>query len=166
MDAAPQEKSGASKRRNRLVRVVLTLIAILAVVVVFIVTSPFVASYLVVYQADEGFKRAKKTIDPEQLRAWALKEVQNHGETNSSSDISNSEIPTAIRNLYSYPPESAFISENTVIVMWGGGFFGWSVQIGNTNFSLPFKSGNPDLPYNFKWVEGIYYSRECDWKLQ
>jgi hypothetical protein len=166
MDAAPQEKLGASKCKSYLAKIILILVTVLFVLVIIIMASPFAGPYFAIYQADEGFKRAKKTIDPEPLRAWALGKIQSHGGTNGSLKISNSEIPSAIRNLYSYPPEGAFVNDNAVIVIWGGGFFGWNIQIGDTNFSLPFKSDNSECPYNFEWVKGIYYTRESDWKLQ
>ncbi len=122
----------------------------------------------IVVKADAGFKRAKQTIDPEQLRTWALEAVRRWPSTNDLGfqTIPDSEIPHYIQNLYSYPPEDASVSGNTVSIFWGGGFFHWVIQIGNTNYSEPFNSGNPEYPYNFEWTNGIYYTREASWKLQ
>ena len=119
-----------------------------------------------IVEADAGFRKATNTIDPETLRTWALQEIQNHSNTNGSVSISTSEIPAPIKNLYSIPPEDAESDGSTVTIYWGGGFFHWVIEIGSTNFSEPFNSGNSDYPYNFEWVKGIYYSREAAWKLQ
>jgi hypothetical protein len=83
-----------------------------------------------------------------------------------------SKIPDYIKNFYSIPPEDILVipktsnKEATVLIFWGGGFFHWTLEVGDTNFSLPFNSGNPEYPYNFEWVPGIYYTREANWKLQ
>ena len=49
-----------------------------------------------IYRADEGFKRAKRTIDPEELRSWASREIKKRGVT---------EIPDYIQKLYPGGPE-------------------------------------------------------------
>jgi predicted negative regulator of RcsB-dependent stress response len=38
-----------------------------------------------VVEADAGFKKAEKTINPEQLRAWALDEIQKYSVTNKAN---------------------------------------------------------------------------------
>jgi hypothetical protein len=122
--------------------------------------------YLV--DADEGFKKAKATIDPEPLRAWALDELKRRHQTNDFDfpTIPDVEIPKYIKNLYAYPPEQAFVEGDTIDIMWGGGFFHWTFRIGNTNCSEPFLSQNSEYPYNFEWTNGIYYTREANRKLQ
>jgi hypothetical protein len=158
MNQVPPNKSGAQK-----VVKIFTAVIILVIAVVFYWW--FTPPHFVV-EADTGFKSAKQTIDPEQLRAWALESVKRWPDTNGMRPIPASEIPQYIRNLYAYPPEDASVTEDRVVVFWGGGFFHWVIEIGDTNFSKPFNSGNPEYPYNFEWVKGIYYSREANWKLQ
>jgi hypothetical protein len=127
-----------------------------------------------VVEADAGFKKAKTTIDREKLRAWALTTIEKYRSTNNEdiiTDIPNSEIPNYIQNLYALRPESAFITrtgdnQSYVAIMWGGGFFHWGLEVGNTNFSLPLNSNNPEYPFDFEWIPGIYYTREAKWKLQ
>jgi hypothetical protein len=167
MNPEPPTTSGVSKSKSHLPWI--TLIVVLCVPV-FFVGSFLAAPFVAIYKADEGFKKAKQTIDPEQLRIWALQEMQKHGDTNTPSNIPIGEIPTSeipqpIQKLYSYPPENVFVNGDVVAIIWGGGFFGWGIQIGNTNYSEPYKSTNPDWPYNFEWVPGIYYTRETAWPL-
>src|ERR1700691_255286 len=93
-----------------------------------------------VVEADAGFKKAEKTTNPEQLRAWALEEIQKHSVTNEAN-LPNSEIPNYIQNLYSIPIEDFSVypktskSEGSVIIFWGGGFFHWTIEIGSTNYT-------------------------------
>jgi hypothetical protein len=114
-----------------------------------------------VVEADAGFKRARQTIDPEQLRAWALEMIQKKA-SGKEAPIS---MPGYIHHLYSEPPE-ILVDDSCVNLMWGGGFFHWGFHIGNTNETLPFISDNTEYPYNFEWKPGIYYTREGKWKLQ
>jgi hypothetical protein len=141
------------------------ILLIIAAVFSFVLYRKFVPPEIVV-QADAGFKRAQKTIDPEKLRAWALDSMRRLPGTNGSQTVPDADIPGYIKNLYSYPPERAYVNEKTVIIIWGGGFFGWALTIGDTNYSEPFKSDNSECPYNFEWTNGIYYTREANWKLQ
>ncbi|HXE42527.1 MAG TPA: hypothetical protein VN516_05845 [Candidatus Baltobacteraceae bacterium] len=121
----------------------------------------------IVVEADAGFKKAKQTVNPEELRQWALEEINRRPATNGWNEIPESEIPSRIRYLYpNHPIEKAWVAGDIVLISWGGGFFGWEIEVGSTNFSEPFNSGNPECPYNFEWVRGIYYKREGDWKLQ
>jgi hypothetical protein len=53
----------------------------------------------IVAEADAGFKRAKQTIDPGQLRAWALESIKRWPSTNGAHAIPESEIPKYIRDL-------------------------------------------------------------------
>jgi hypothetical protein len=116
-----------------------------------------------VVEADAGFKKAEKTINPEQLRAWALDEIQKYSVTNGAN-LPNSEIPDYIQNLYSVPVEDFSVfpktseREGSVTICWGGGFFHWMIDIGPTNDIETTGATN-----NFtivEWVPGIYYSRE------
>jgi hypothetical protein len=165
VNEAPQKSSRAS-----IIKKVCYPIAIILAVVLGILLFPMImimgSAYMTIYHADEGFKRAKKTISPEELRSWALQTFKEHSGTNNP-EISVSEIPGSIRNLCSGGPEDAVISRNGgVVIFWGGGFFHWVIEIENTNFSEPFRSENEEYPYNFEWTNGIYYSREAVWKLQ
>jgi hypothetical protein len=119
----------------------------------------------IVVQADEGFKKAKTTIDPEKLRAWALAEIAKLQPTNNDilgKVIPNSEIPGYIQNLYSEPPEDASVftgsSKSRVTICWGGGFFHWTIDIGTTNDIVT--TGATNNFTTIEWVPGIYYSRE------
>ena len=131
----------------------------------------FVGSFLLmpgraIREADQGFRKAKQTIDAEELRSWALETIKRWPSTNGSQVIANSEIPENIRALYSQSPGRVFVRSDAVEIDWGGALFHWGFEIGSTNFSRPFNSGNHECPYNFEWKPGIYYSREANWKLQ
>jgi hypothetical protein len=113
-------------------------------------------------QADEGFKKAQKTIDPEMLRVWALENIHKNA---SRKEIASS-MPEYLRTLYDEPPEDAWVDGSSMNLIWGGGFFHWGFYIGDTNETMPFVSNNSEYPYNFEWKSGIYYTREAKWKLQ
>jgi hypothetical protein len=160
MGKVPPIKTGVPKT-IKFFMAAFVITAFFALVIVWLYTPP-----KDVVGADAGFKKAKQTIDPEQLRAWALESIKRWPNTNGWHAIPDSEIPNYIRNLYSYPPGDASVAGDRVIIFWGGGFFHWVIEISSTNFSEPFKPDNPEYPYNFEWVKGIYYSREANWKLQ
>ena len=148
--------SGASKSKKYFPWIIL--------IVILCVPLFFVGSFLVmpaetIYKADEGFKKAKKTINPEGLRSWALEEIRNAG---TNTFIPDPKVPKTLQDLYSIPPEFAEVNGNTIAVVWGGGFFHWKLDIGPTNFV-----STPDEIYSrvFMWCPGIYYGRESTWGL-
>jgi hypothetical protein len=114
------------------------------------------AEHSVVKKADDGFKKARTTIDPERLRAWALEEISKKQKTNTNPP--DSEIPIYIRNLYPDPPEDYSVDTDTVTIYWGGGFFHWMIDIGSTNYTQTTGAANDHT--TVEWVPGIYYSRE------
>ena len=139
----------------------------LAVIIIFPGSFLWVPA-VTIYRADEGFKHARKTINPEELRQWALQEITKRSGTNGDSTIPASEIPDYILKLYSKRPEDAMVGgsdgQHIVFIIWGGGFFHWGINIGDTNFSEPH--ANEDSEYrDFEWTRGIYYSREANWPL-
>jgi len=180
MNEAPQENSGASKSKKR------TWFWIILVVLVIFFTPILLLGFFVFHQlsaesADAGFRKAKQTIDPEQLRAWALQEIAKNP-TNDGifpPQIPNSRIPSYIQKLYWQSAEDAVIYKvagNTnltlltlnsnsvkedvgytnVTISWGGPFFHWFFKIGPTNY-VPL----PDSYISTaEWVPGIYYGRE------
>ena len=168
MNEVPPINAGASKTGRRFPWTWIILAAVLFIPVIFIgsiAAMPFIA----IHKADEGFRKAKRTIDSDQLRSWALEEIKNLSGTNGfSTKIPQSEIPDYIKNLYSIPPEDAWVNPKTsesaacVMIMWGGGFFHWGFDIGSTNF---VSSANPEYPKAFMWCPGIYYRREAAWGL-
>lgn len=115
-----------------------------------------------IVEADTGFRKATNSINPEELRSWALELIHNRAPKKEVLDT----MPSSIRNLYADPPEDAWIDGSSVNVIWGGGFFHWGFYIGSTNETRPFMSENKEYPYNFEWRPGIYYTREANWKLQ
>jgi hypothetical protein len=118
----------------------------------------------IVAEADAGFKRAKQTIDPGQLRAWALESSKRWPSTNGAHAIPESEIPKYIRDLYAYPPEDATVIGDTVTIFWGGGGFHWVIEIGPTNY-VRLADDSPGYQ-TVEWTQGIYYSHEGYRKIQ
>ena len=165
MNQEPQKKSGVSKTTRHFPWAWIGLVAMLCIPV-FFVGSFLLMPAKAIREADQGFRKAKQTIDAEALRSWALDAIKRWPSTNGSRVIANSEIPENIRMLYSQPPGRVFIRSDAVEIDWGGALFHWGFEIGSTNFLRPFNSGNHECPYNFEWKPGIYYSREANWKLQ
>lgn len=121
-----------------------------------------------IHKADSGFRKAKRTISAEEMRSWAFAVIKKHPATNGCLEtIPNEEIPKSIINLYATPPRHAWIapktseSEESVMFMWGGGFFHWGITIGATNYVSPTSPGYR----SFKLAPGIYYQREAAWGL-
>ena len=164
MDEVPKNLNG-SKNVRRFRWSWIVLLAVLCVPILLISNFLMMPSRAI-RKADQGFRKAKQTIDAEALRSWALDAIKRWPSTNGSRVIANSEIPENIRMLYSQPPGRVFIRSDAVEIDWGGALFHWGFEIGSTNFFRPFNSGNHECPYNFEWKSGIYYSREANWKLQ
>src|SRR5258706_6773431 len=90
---------------------------VLTVLVLWVSTPP-----KFVVEADAGFKKAKQTIDPEELRAWALESIKRWSKTNGGSPvIPESEIPQYIRDLYPHAPEAVVCQDSLVVGIFGGG---------------------------------------------
>jgi hypothetical protein len=159
-----------SERRPKILFWPLLILAVVMGLIIVVSGSVFWAPAMVLFQADEGFKHARKTVNAEELRQWALQETSKRSQTDDPH-IPAAEIPDSIRKLYSSPPEEALANPEYagtpahVVIFWGGGFFHWVIEIGDTNYSRPYLSGNGEYPYNFEWTNGIYYSREAGWKL-
>ncbi len=164
MNEARPAKERASLGR-KIAKTTLIIFAIILGILIIFPGSIMLECFTTIYRADEGFKRAQKTINPEELRKWALQAFKEHSGTNNP-EIPVSEIPKDIQSLYSGGPENAVISQNPgVVIFWGGGFFHWVIQIGDTNYSKPYINQYSEYKYNFEWTNGIYYSRETSWGL-
>ena len=173
--------SGVSKKVKRIIWIIIITVVgfpILAIVSVWTLISFDTSRTL--HKADAGFRKAKQTIDPEQLRTWALQEIAKNPTNNGifSPKIPNSEIPSYMQKLYSQPVEDAVIwkfpsntnfvlltvnsnsveqiGQTNVTIFWGGPFFHWMFEIGPTNFVPPLDSEVKTA----EWVPGIYYGRE------
>ncbi|HXB59986.1 MAG TPA: hypothetical protein VNU95_10495 [Candidatus Acidoferrales bacterium] len=183
MNEAPTISSGASKSRRRF------LWAWIILIILAVFCSPFIFAGLffllnplpTAKAADAGFKKAKETIDPEQLRAWAMGEIPKYPPQANSifpPKILNSEIPNYLQKLYSEHVEDAYVyrepdstnivmtngpmqiiknaGQTNITIFWGGPFFHWMLEIGATNY-VPEK--DPQVMI-IEWVPGIYYARE------
>jgi|ERR1017187_579715 hypothetical protein len=168
MNEVPTTNYGARKLRKLLLWIIATIFLLAVILVTFRVGTYVWIFYqagkgadFVLKEADEGFKKAKTTIDPEKLRAWALEEIQEHSATNKAN-IPISEIPSYIQELFSDPVEDAgvykYSDETNVQICWGGGFFHWMIDIGPTNYTET--TGVTNNFTTVEWVPGIYYSRE------
>ena len=174
MNPLPPKTSEPERHRKRRLWAALIALAVIPVIAASIFYGRFyVYGFLsarnAVRTADAGFKKAKQTINAEDLRTWALETIKRYPDTNDGSpSIPQSEIPKYIRDLYSQPPfETAVLqrgsNQSSVLFMWGGGLFAWSIEVGQTNL---ISETNPEYPRTFTWAPGIYYTRESSWDLQ
>ena len=163
MNQVPTENGGTSKVTRRIpwIWILLFLVAaIIAGVSHFELWLSAPDSQVV--EADLGFKKAKETINPEQLRAWALQEIEIKKHSVANEDgvipIPNSEIPSYINELFDEPPAVASVTEyggqKCVFFNWGGPFFDWSIFIGSTNLMPQYSSEETTT----RWVPGIVFS--------
>jgi hypothetical protein len=170
MNEVPPTNIGASTTRKFFPWTSMVTAAFLCALVLFL--GYFLSIPLqIVRDADAGFRKAKKTIQPEQLRSWALESIRSYTGTNGySQEIPISEIPPSIKTLYSIASEKAWAtpksadSEAFVLIYWGGGFFHWGFYIGSTNFTV---STNLEMDHQIaEWVPGIYYMHEGKRKIR
>ena len=155
--------SGISKKTKKIIFGIIVLIICVPIfwVVFIFIDFCYVAPSQILHEADAGFRKAKETIDPEQLRLWALQEIPKYShQTNNSLQIPNSEIPSYLQKLYPRLPEDAWLQkdgeQNYVQIFWGGALFHWTLEIGSTNFVPPKDSEVTTV----EWIPGIYYNRE------
>ena len=192
MNEVPPIVSGASKTRKRfpwkwiIISIVILFFAAPAFFVGFIILDPWPNAG----SADAGFKRAKKTIGPELLRAWAMGEVPKYLQHTNDffpSVIPNSEIPAYLEKLYLEPVEDVTIwrdagdtnitinkagsqqMDQLEITMRAAQTNGGIVEVcwGGPFFHWKFEIGPTNFvlpPDSFvtavEWVPGIYYTRE------
>lgn len=105
------------------------------------------------------FSHIESTIDPEELRIWAANLASKHGfETKPAA----SELPSDFLNLSSQRPRVLICSTNAnndqpyVMLIYGGGFYHWGMDIGPTNF---VRQNDPAFT-TIQWVPGIYFRHE------
>ncbi len=165
MNEVPTTNCGASEVKRRIPWIWIILLLVAAIIAgisrfeLWLSTPPGD-----VVQADKGFKKAKETISPEALRAWALEEISKYPNTNNNSlnspQIPNSEIPNYVQTLFAQLPEDAWVNKDGdqtyVKIFWGGPFFHWTFEIGSTNYVPPVNAVETAI----KWVPGIYFTRE------
>jgi hypothetical protein len=120
--------------------------------------------------ADKAYLKATQTIDPEQLRAWALQSISKYPITNKnlgSRGIPTSEIPSQILHLWPTEPYAFVQQQETnhevnVGIIWDNAQwrYNWWLMIGSTNF-LQFSNAEVSHSSFQKatWAPGIYYNR-------
>jgi hypothetical protein len=162
MNEAPKTNYGASEVKRRVPWIWIILLLVAAITAGISHYELWLSTPAEdVIQADKGFKKAKETINPEELRAWALKEIPKCSVTNEDGQIfiPNSDIPSYIKELFGEPPVEASVGEyrgeKYVSFSWGGAFFDWGIAIGSTNLASPFNSEETTT----RWVPGIYFAR-------
>jgi hypothetical protein len=101
-------------------------------------------------ETQEFLERVKRRHNPEALREWALRLIEEHkGE--GMAGIERENLPDFI--LKFDPPYKSFVlvTKESVIIDHGGGFGHWGLQIGARDFQP-----NHPLQYTIEWVPGIY----------
>jgi len=161
MNEAPPTNSGASKGKGHLPWIWIIFLLGAAIIAGISRFELWLASPPDdVIQADKGFKKAKETINPEELRTWALQEIPKCSVTNKDGQIliPDSDIPGYIKELFGEPPEASvgeYGGEKYVFFGWGGPFFDWNITIGSTNLAPQYNSEETTT----RWVPGIYFGR-------
>jgi hypothetical protein len=164
MNGVPPKIVGVERQKGRPIpRYVFVILLLLALSPIGFWVLWTAGAFWNVHRADAGFKRAKKTIDPELLLEWEQKMVAKYPFTNQDDiargdlPIPQTEIPDQLIKLYSYATPQAVIFRDDnetspcVGVNWGGGFLGWGFRIGRTNALV-----NNYFGY---WTNGVDYYR-------
>ena len=105
----------------------------------------------------------KAVCDPHELQNWAVLML---GKTNPESfDLPLQDVPKPLQNMRSrgLTIEMAFYGiapapkDSCIVLMWGGGFGHWGMDIGGPSFRQP----NDDNRY-IQWIPGIYFWEETE----
>jgi hypothetical protein len=109
-------------------------------------------------EANDHFKQARTTIDPEKLRAWAFQELAKYPATNET-DIPGPELPDYVKALTTHPPTGAYVvranGRECVVFDWSNPNFDWTIMVGRTNLAMRSSTQINVEP----WVPGIYFTR-------
>jgi hypothetical protein len=112
------------------------------------------------YQVQAGFEKARRTIEPKWIIAWASREVLKYPLTNEPAqvvrEIPVNDLPDSLQNLFWFHPTAVRICKYDVTrpanvqVVWGGGFYDWRLIIGQIN-----SSENSNYGY---WTTNLWFT--------
>jgi len=150
--APPIIKRQSKKNKNWVVGVFLVVLFICMLLAGLLFYQSQLELRRSVVEADSGFTKATNSINPEELRAWALKNIQNKATEKELYDS----MPEYIRTLYRNPPRVLILDES-VSFLWGGpGFSYWTIHVGPTNSMT--RTGVIEGRKTIEWVPGIFYN--------
>jgi hypothetical protein len=103
----------------------------------------------------------KQVIDPDELQKWAVITLKKS--SSDSSELPLNEVPEPLRNLrsngcqieYAFYKIGTSPKENYIILMWGGGFGHWGIDVGAPSFEQP-----DDSAFYIEWAPGVYFWEE------
>jgi hypothetical protein len=152
---AAAAKAQLSWRRIGLVAII-TLAAVAALIGFALYFNPITSTHR---SSHQFFSSVESKINPEELRIWAANLASRHG---FGSKPTVSELPDDFAELSSQLPSILICSTNVsneqphVMLIYGGGFYHWGIDIGPTNF---IRQNNPAFT-TIQWVPGIYFRHE------
>jgi hypothetical protein len=143
------------KRKPRLELIALVLF-LCAIAAIFLTWKPIYETRLPRFAAD-----VKQVITPDELQKWALMTLKKSNP--DSSELPLNDVPEPLRNLRSNGSqiEYAFYTPGTspgdsyIVLMWGGGFGHWGIDVGAPSFDQP-----EDNNFYIKWAPGVYFWEE------
>ena len=96
-------------------------------------------------------ERVKRRHDPEKLREWALRLIEERRGMQGMAGVEREKLPDFI--LKFDPPYKSFVlvTAESVMIDHGGGWGHWGLYIGPPDF----RPSHP-LQYTIEWVPGIY----------
>ena len=104
------------------------------------------------HQAEMMLEEFKKLTTPEEIRAWALEQINNSGKQLTLLD--RKKLPKYIRQFRSYEPLfcTAHGDNNPpyVNITWGGGQLLYGIEIGDKDYRTDH------IKQKAEWVPGIY----------
>lgn len=175
MAETPQSSNVGGPTEKKPARDQYVIVTVIAVIVILLVIIPAWRFIVGVMQfghaggpnlqvADDGFIKARQSVNPEELRQWALTEMSQRPPKVGldGTNIPMAEIPSNIYYLYPVPPGevTAFNDKGQpyICFAWGAGLFHWMIVVGQTNYAEP--TGVWTDYTTARWTNGIYYSRE------
>jgi uncharacterized membrane protein len=94
--------------------------------------------------------RMKSEIDPGELQSWASDLLKTH----SIGYLETNEIPAFLQRVNYLRPRvgvgTNMRGQTSVTILYGGGFLGWGLEVGDTNLVLGLEASS------VRWQPGIY----------
>jgi len=138
-------------------------IGVVALVILVCAIATIVLTWKPIYETrlPRFASAVKLVIDSGELQKWAV--IKLNDSNKDSLVLPLKDVPEPLQNLRSdgCQIEQAFYKiatspkDSSVVLMWGGGFGHWGIEVGSPSFDQP-----DDDNFYIKWAPGVYFWEE------
>ena len=139
-------------------------IGVIALVVLVCAITTIVLTWKPIYETrlPRFASAVKQVIDPSELQKWAV--ITLSKANSDSSELPLQEVPEPLRNLrsdgcqieYAFYAIATSPKDSYIVLMWGGGFGHWGIDVGDPSFDEP----EDNNAFYIKWAPGVYFWEE------